>query len=135
MPGLGVIGWKMEPLLTRKHGRSILYEQFLKNVVERNYQDYILQYPQTSHIAYRWFNHKEIQADLIFLDGDHTEPFISADIKEYYQLLKPSGILSGHDIQWPTVRKALEKFCLDNGKRYKEVNNLWSLNQDRLRVT
>lgn len=36
-------------------------------------------------------------ADLVFLDGDHREETVRAEIAAYRPLLRPGGILAGHD--------------------------------------
>ncbi len=51
-------------------------------------------------------------ADLIFLDGDHRYKSVKEDILYARPLLKPGGILSGHDFgdDWPGVREAVFEF-------------------------
>lgn len=48
-------------------------------------------------------------ADLIFLDSDHQEKHVTKEIKAWMPLLHPDGVLAGHDVQWDTVRQALQK--------------------------
>lgn len=52
-----------------------------------------------------------VQADLVFIDGDHRRASCAADIDAARPLVKPGGILSGHDYQnasWPGVTAAVE---------------------------
>jgi predicted O-methyltransferase YrrM len=35
--------------------------------------------------------------DLVFLDADHSEPGLSADIKAWISKVKPGGYIGGHD--------------------------------------
>lgn len=47
--------------------------------------------------------------DLIFIDGNHTSPYVEKDFENYSQLLNDGGIIALHDIvssEWPDVRKA-----------------------------
>lgn len=35
--------------------------------------------------------------DFVYLDGNHSDPYISEDIREWFKKIKPGGILAGHD--------------------------------------
>lgn len=45
--------------------------------------------------------------DFVWLDGDHGTEALAADIAAWLPALKPAGWLLGHDINWPTVRRAV----------------------------
>jgi len=55
--------------------------------------------------------------DLVFLDGDHYEEDVEADMDAWWPLVKPGGILCGHDYVWkqdeivhhPGVKRAVDK--------------------------
>jgi predicted O-methyltransferase YrrM len=47
--------------------------------------------------------------DLVFLDGDHSYEGVRRDILAWLPLVRPGGILSGHDLNWPGVRRAVEE--------------------------
>jgi len=47
-------------------------------------------------------------ADLIFLDGDHHEATVRAEIAAYRPRLKPGGILAGHDYNKKGVKAAVD---------------------------
>jgi predicted O-methyltransferase YrrM len=36
-------------------------------------------------------------ADLVFLDGDHGQTAVADDVRNYLPLVRPGGLLSGHD--------------------------------------
>lgn len=40
---------------------------------------------------------KENLVDVVFIDGNHKEPHVTHDIEFWVELLKPGGILCGHD--------------------------------------
>ena len=40
--------------------------------------------------------------DAVFIDGDHSEGAVSADIKAYWPYLKPGGLMAGHDYYMQT---------------------------------
>ncbi len=52
------------------------------------------------------------ELDLIFLDGDHDEAAVRADIDAWLRHLSPTGVLCGHDYcgEFPGVVNALEQF-------------------------
>lgn len=47
--------------------------------------------------------------DLIFIDADHSYEGCRADILAYRPLVKPGGILSGHDYDLPGVKQAVDE--------------------------
>jgi predicted O-methyltransferase YrrM len=60
--------------------------------------------------------------DIIFIDADHSYPAVKQDIINYRPKLKPGGILSGHDIDFPGVNQAVNEMLenYDVGP-----NNVW----------
>lgn len=52
------------------------------------------------------------QADLVFIDGDHRYEACRRDIEGYAPLVRPGGILAGHDYghrAWPGVQRAVNE--------------------------
>lgn len=68
------------------------------------------------------FNTNE-KFDLIYLDGHHGEEEVIQDIKHYIKFVKPGGILSGDDMMWPSVKKAVER-CIED-KTIPPLNGLF----------
>jgi len=64
--------------------------------------------------------------DLVFLDADHSYEAVHADILAYRGLVKPGGILSGHDYaeKWEGVRRAVDELL--PGRTLGPVS-LWSV--------
>ena len=62
------------------------------------------------------------QVDLIFIDADHSYEGCSADIKAYESKVKTGGLLTGHDIDYPGVNRAVRELVkkFDVGP-----NNVW----------
>ena len=60
--------------------------------------------------------------DLVFIDADHSYSAVKQDILAYMPKLKEHGILSGHDIDYPGVNKAVTELIpsFDVGP-----NNVW----------
>jgi len=48
---------------------------------------------------------KDASLDLVFVDADHTASGVARDLDAWAPKLRPGGFLTGHDIDWPTVRE------------------------------
>jgi predicted O-methyltransferase YrrM len=60
--------------------------------------------------------------DFAFVDGDHGSDAVEADIRNAMWKLSLGGVLFGHDIDWPSVREAVERVFT----RYtKGPDNVW----------
>jgi ubiquinone/menaquinone biosynthesis C-methylase UbiE len=63
--------------------------------------------------------------DWIYIDGDHRYETVKQDIKQGCRVVKPDGMVMGHDSHpkmqrsYIQVRKALD----DMGKEYEEIGN------------
>ena len=51
--------------------------------------------------------------DFVFIDADHSFEAVDDDIFCWTPKLQPNGWLIGHDINWPSVRRAVEASALD----------------------
>lgn len=47
--------------------------------------------------------------DFAFIDADHSYQGARGDIDAYLPLIKPGGILAGHDYHWPGVKQAVDE--------------------------
>lgn len=47
--------------------------------------------------------------DLVFIDANHNYEFVKKDINKYTPKLKLNGLLTGHDIDYPGVNKAVNE--------------------------
>ncbi len=52
-------------------------------------------------------------ADIIFIDADHSYASVKKDILKYMPKLKKGGLLTGHDIDYPGVNKAVNEVIKD----------------------
>jgi len=60
--------------------------------------------------------------DLIFIDADHSYDAVKKDIIAYTPKLKKNGLLTGHDIDYPGVNKAVKEMIKDFDVG---PNNVW----------
>jgi predicted O-methyltransferase YrrM len=51
--------------------------------------------------------------DLVFIDANHSYSFVKKDIEKYTPKLKADGLLTGHDIDYPGVNKAVNELIKD----------------------
>jgi hypothetical protein len=56
--------------------------------------------------------------DFCYIDGNHTYPYVWRDLKNYFPLVKPSGLLGGHDIFLGDVKKAVTRFAYENNLKF-----------------
>lgn len=49
--------------------------------------------------------------DFAFIDADHIEPAVRKDIEAWRPKVKPGGMLLGHDVHLPSVRRAVDDLC------------------------
>tara|TARA_B110000503_G_scaffold77992_1_gene119989 strand:- start:114 stop:665 length:552 start_codon:yes stop_codon:yes gene_type:complete len=50
--------------------------------------------------------------DLVFIDADHSYDWVKKDIAAYTPKLKKGGFLSGHDIDFPGVNRAVNEVII-----------------------
>lgn len=68
-----------------------------------------------------------MKIDLVFLDGSHEYEDVKWECENYSYLIKPGGILSGHDYNiFEGVNKAVDEFAGKVGKGVKQLpGNIW----------
>lgn len=60
--------------------------------------------------------------DFVFIDADHTASGVRRDILEWTPKVRKGGLISGHDINWPTVRGVVEELFPNY---LKGSDNVW----------
>jgi len=53
--------------------------------------------------------------DFVYIDANHTLPFIWCDIRGWWPKIKEGGILSGHDYGWRGIGTAVDAFAKEKG--------------------
>jgi len=48
--------------------------------------------------------------DFVYIDGSHTYESVAEDISLYYPKVKRGGLLSGHDYDYGSVKRAVDEF-------------------------
>merc|ERR1711924_11109 len=64
---------------------------------------------------------------LVFVDGNHSYAAVQADIHAWWPLLRPGGLLIGHDYHplCPGVVKAVNEFALELGVELVLSTEMW----------
>lgn len=63
--------------------------------------------------------------DFVYIDGDHSYAEVKKDVKNAAQLVKPFGIVCGHDFQMSEVQDAVKEFCQDHEKYLRSWGGEW----------
>lgn len=99
--------------LKRVDGYPTMFYQFLANVMYTNNQDVIVPLPIDTLSQYRILKENNSLADIIYVDAGHFYESVSMDIKLYWELVKPGGVMLGDDYSpdtWNGVVKAVHEF-------------------------
>ena len=118
--------WRDDPncyaSLKIKNGLPQLYWTFMRNVVDAGAQDMITPVPMSSDGAFYVLAHLKVSFDLVHIDAGHEYESVSGDLKRYWSLLRPGGILIGDDYLegWPGVMRAANELAQSN-KRPLEI--------------
>ena len=91
---------------------------FYNKEVAEKYKDRLIAIEATSEKAAEQI--KDNSIDLVFIDANHSYPFVKSDIVKYTPKLKATGMLTGHDIDYPGVNKAVNELIkeYDVGPNY-----------------
>ncbi len=96
-----------------KHGFPQLYFTFLANVVRAGVADRIVPLANSSDNAALVLAARNVAPDLVYIDGAHEEDAVYRDLRNYWRLLAPGGVLIGDDFGWEGVRRAAERFAAE----------------------
>lgn len=94
--------------------------QFFNNEVAEKYGDRLKPIQMSSDKAADLLQDQSL--DLVFIDADHSYEAVKKDILKYTPKLKSTGLMTGHDIDYPGVNKAVNELIkeFDVGP-----NNVW----------
>lgn len=86
------------------------YQQFLFNIWCHSCDDQVIPFRASSKDAAIALKEMGCVADLIYIDAGHEYDTVISDLKLYWEILRPGGIMFGHDIPMPDVKKAVCDF-------------------------
>jgi predicted O-methyltransferase YrrM len=118
--------------LMRKFGYPQLYYQFLKNINAFKFADRIYPVPQSSINGAKVLAAHNVSADLIYIDGSHEINDVYADIRAFWGLLAPGGIMFGDDTMFIGVLCDVHRFAEEMGMLPEmRDDNFWVLKKTR----
>ncbi len=118
--------------LRLENGYPQVYRQFMFNVIHSGFAEMIIPFPQTASAASRWLKEKGVLAPLIYIDAGHDEEDVSSDLRNYYEILEPGGMIFGDDLGDPSgnVQKAVTQFFSGKNLTYEtREDQFWIFNK------
>jgi hypothetical protein len=98
-----------------ENGYPSLYKTFVNNVISQGLQEYITPLPMPSETAYFVLKQLGVKAEMIYIDAGHEYESVYRDIKQYWELMTPGGVMVLDDFNsWPGVTKAVYQFAYEN---------------------
>ncbi|MCJ2015124.1 class I SAM-dependent methyltransferase [Methylobacterium sp. J-076] len=113
--------------LATENGFPSLYRTFLANVLREGMADRIVPLPLDSVNAAELMRLRGVTADVIHLDAGHEEASVAADLRAWWPVLRPGGLLIADDYdslggRFPGVMRGVNAFCAEIG-----LEGPWSL--------
>lgn len=112
----------------RKHPKELAYDELMKVSVERLAPYDFRLIKRTSMEALKYIPDESL--DFVYIDGNHSLPYISEDIYEWSRKVRVGGIISGHDYfadnhnpYW--IRACHVKYAVDACAKIFEVNDYY----------
>ena len=101
-------------LMAFMNGYPALYHKFAANVLHANVADHVIPLPLDSLNAAVLLQRLQIRPSMIHIDAGHDYASVTADLKAWWPLLQPGGLLVGDDYHaeriWPEVKRAIDDF-------------------------
>lgn len=102
------------------NGYPTLYKTFLANMAAANVTDVVVPLPLDSLNSAELMRSRKLQPQVIHIDAGHDYASVMADLRCWWSLLAPGGVLIGDDYhprprflkkpKWPEVRMAFDEF-------------------------
>lgn len=96
------------------NGYPALYYKFISNVLRMEVEDHVVPLPLDSLNAAMLMRGAGITPAMIHIDGGHDYDSVTADLKAWWPVLAPGGMLVGDDYfedgRWETVKAAFDDF-------------------------
>eukprot|EP00249_Psilotum_nudum_P014000 c24613_g2_i1 orf=185-1129(+) len=116
------------------NGNVMLLNQFLQNVAVTNFTESVLPLPFSTASMLKKLCEWGVYADLIEVDAGHDFHSAWYDINAAYAVLKPGGVLFGHDyftkMDNKGVRRAVDLFAKNKRLRVEPNGQHWILRND-----
>lgn len=93
-------------------------KEFYNKEIANRYKNRLIAIEAKSEVAADRIANNSL--DLVFIDANHSYDYVKKDIIKYTPKLKESGMLTGHDIDYPGVNQAVNEMIehYDVGPNY-----------------
>lgn len=110
-------------------GYPTFWRQFIYNLLAHGAEHDVYPLPMTSTAAARVLAHLEIVADAIYIDCGHDEEEVAVDLRRYWRLLRPGGVMFGDDYneRWRGVVRAVDAFASQERVPVAIRDEMWRL--------
>ena len=108
--------------ITKLSGRS-LYETFLSRMVTRNLTNAVFPMRMSSLVGARLLYYLGYKFDLIYVDSAHEIGETLIELKLFYDLLRPGGMMMGDDYDWLAVKHDIALFGECTGTTIHKIPN------------
>ena len=78
-------------------------------------EKHVLPFHATSIVGARFLKAMQWHPDIIFLDSAHEQDETLLELRQYYDVLAPGGVLFGDDFMWPGVKNDVLTFVAQMG--------------------
>lgn len=96
------------------NGYPSVYYTFLSNVKRASLGGVITPFPCPSHTAAQVLADLGVKFDLVYIDASHEYEDVASDLRDYWELLRPGGVMLGDDYGgfWKGVTSAVDEFVM-----------------------
>ena len=108
-------------------GISMMYDQFIINMMVNKIDDIIIPIPNTSKNVFYILQSKNIKVDMVYIDGSHDTDDVYNDIILYYKLLNKGGYIFGDDYPWDSVKAGVHLAIEKIGGKLELRNTFWGI--------
>ncbi|CAN1163048.1 hypothetical protein LINPERPRIM_LOCUS32449 [Linum perenne] len=119
------------PFIKHVNGDVLLLYQFMQNAMFSNVTESVLPVPFSTSSALSKMCEWGVTADLIEIDAGHGFNSVWSDINHAYRLLRPGGVMFGHDYflmsENRAVRRAVNLFAQIYGLKVETDGEHWVL--------
>lgn len=110
---LGTYGGAYDTI--RPHGSELpLLREFIRNICGEHIESVVFPFPATTAVAAAVLRAHNVQVDLVYVDASHEYEDVARDLRAYWPLVRPGGVLVGDDYaaEWPGVMQAVDEFTM-----------------------
>jgi len=106
-----------------RNGYPRLIGTFMRNIIDSDLTDLVTPLPLPSTAAARLLTAVGITADLIYIDGAHDSESVLLDLRAWWPILEPGGVLLGDDFTRKSVRVAAERWATEVSRGLTPADN------------